>query len=344
VKEPVTMKEIALRAGVSQATVSLSLSNHPRIPVQTRDRIQSLARQVGYEPNPFVSALMRSRRRGQAVATRPVLAVVCLYERADGWRNAASDTVRRTLEGVLAAIRARGYEGQEVWIQKDGMSNERFSEVLRARGIQGILLGPLAPGKRLPCLEWKDFSVVRVGVPLAEMPMRTVCHDNYAAAHSAVQQCLKLGYRRPGLILLQRHNLNLQYRWQAGFLAATALLPPPDRIAPWSGESWPEAAELERWLKANRADVILTPAHDAIARALAATGRRIPQDIGLASLACPDPEGPVSGIFQNGRLIGASAANLLIDLVERHERGFPPHPTALMVEGRWNPGRMLRAP
>eukprot|EP01035_Chromulina_nebulosa_P029894 gene29894-39673_t len=57
----VTMKSIAAQAGVTQATVSMCLANNPRIPAATRERIQALAKKLGYQPNPYVSTLMRSR-------------------------------------------------------------------------------------------------------------------------------------------------------------------------------------------------------------------------------------------------------------------------------------------
>ena len=38
----VTMKSIATLAGVTQATVSMSLANNPRIPAKTRERIQAI--------------------------------------------------------------------------------------------------------------------------------------------------------------------------------------------------------------------------------------------------------------------------------------------------------------
>src|SRR4051812_40543341 len=97
----VTMEDIARRAGVSVATVSLSLRNEPRISATMRENIATIARELGYEPNPYVSALMRSRRNGRPVSDRPVLAFVCGLERADAWRNAVSPTRRYIREGAF---------------------------------------------------------------------------------------------------------------------------------------------------------------------------------------------------------------------------------------------------
>src|SRR4051812_28724282 len=120
--ERVTMALIAVQAGVTQATVSLCLANHPRIPAATRERVQALARKLGYTPHPYIASLMRSRRQGRALTGKPVLALVCAFHTADRWRNHPSLTVRQMREGALARAAEFGYEAQEFWLHRDGMS------------------------------------------------------------------------------------------------------------------------------------------------------------------------------------------------------------------------------
>ena len=50
-KKMPTVKEIALRLNVSVSTVSRALSNHPRIGLRTKMRVQALAKELNYEPN-----------------------------------------------------------------------------------------------------------------------------------------------------------------------------------------------------------------------------------------------------------------------------------------------------
>ena len=57
----VTLADIAVRAEVHVTTVSLALRNHPRLPAQTRERIQELAKKMGYVPDPFLRALVAYR-------------------------------------------------------------------------------------------------------------------------------------------------------------------------------------------------------------------------------------------------------------------------------------------
>src|SRR5215213_7830577 len=46
-----TIKEIAARLNVSISTVSRALSDHPRIGLRTKARVQQLAKELSYEPN-----------------------------------------------------------------------------------------------------------------------------------------------------------------------------------------------------------------------------------------------------------------------------------------------------
>lgn len=53
----VSMKDIARRANVTEASVSLALRDHPRISVKRRHEIQKLAVEMGYQPNLIARAL-----------------------------------------------------------------------------------------------------------------------------------------------------------------------------------------------------------------------------------------------------------------------------------------------
>lgn len=341
----VTMKTIAAHAGVTQATVSMSLANNPRIPVETRDRIRAIAEKLGYRPNPYVSTLMRIRRQGRPLKDRPVLAFVCAQKTADGWRNHPSATIRQLREGALDRAALRGYRAQEFWLYRDGMSHERFSEILHARGIQGLLISPAAEGQTTPRLRWEYFAAVGISVPLPNLALTTVCNDHYFSSLYVARECYERGYRRIGLALLDFHQTRFQGRWEAGVLMAAQMFPGLQVAPLLYANPATDSAAITNWLKTSRPDVIITPSVDTVPPlmgTLNALHLRIPQDIGLAVLSCPDQGAPISGIYQNAQLVGAMAVDTLISLLERHELGLPSQATTVMVEGQWNEGRTLR--
>ena len=85
-KQP-TMQQIADVVGCSRMAVSLALRNSPKISPATIARIRKVAEELGYRPNPMVSALMTQLRHGRTVKRPTTIAYVTAYPTEDGWRQ-----------------------------------------------------------------------------------------------------------------------------------------------------------------------------------------------------------------------------------------------------------------
>jgi len=55
----ITLKYIAQQLNISISTVSRALQNHPRIGLQTRERVQKMAKELDYEPNAIALSLKK---------------------------------------------------------------------------------------------------------------------------------------------------------------------------------------------------------------------------------------------------------------------------------------------
>jgi DNA-binding LacI/PurR family transcriptional regulator len=287
---------------------------------------------------------MRIRRQGRTSSDRPVLALVNGLDSADGWLKTTSPTVRQMRDGAIERAALRGYQAQEFWLHRDGMSAERFSNVLHHRGIQGLLLGPLVAGAPPPSLKWDNFSAVRLGVPLPSLTITSVCNDHFFSSLQVARECYRRGYRRPGLLLLRMHRQHFHARWDGGLLVGRHLIPKFKQAKTLVLEDWNQLEPVAAWLEQEKPDVIVSPASDVLLVHLQKLGLRVPRDIGLASLACPERNHLCSGIWQNGRLLGATAIDNIISMLEYNERGLPEQTRVVMVEGVWNNGQTLQAP
>lgn len=57
----VRLKDVAKKAGVSEATVSLSLNNNKMIKDETRQRVHKIAKELGYTPNSLARSLVKQK-------------------------------------------------------------------------------------------------------------------------------------------------------------------------------------------------------------------------------------------------------------------------------------------
>jgi len=57
------MADVAAKVGVSPITVSMALRDHHRISVERRQQIKRVAREMGFVPDPLLSALSAHRRQ-----------------------------------------------------------------------------------------------------------------------------------------------------------------------------------------------------------------------------------------------------------------------------------------
>lgn len=77
--KPVTMKDVALAARLSSATISMALRGHTSIPQKTRDRVQQIASELGYSKDPALMALSK-QRSNQRVTMQDVASHVGVHQ------------------------------------------------------------------------------------------------------------------------------------------------------------------------------------------------------------------------------------------------------------------------
>jgi LacI family transcriptional regulator len=342
-KPPVpTMREVAGRAGVSVSTVSLALRNSPRVGAETRAAIAAAAAELGYRIHPLVAAHMRTRRRPGHRAMRPVLAIVNTQRLRDGWRENRTAMVRAMLTGARAQAAARGYETREFWLHEPGMSHARFSDMLRARGVHGILLGPSSDLPLELELKWEWFSAVRMGSARMTPLLHRVVVDHYQVGRLAAQQAHAAGYRRPLLPMREPFSAAHDRRMEGGFHTAWSYLPGTKAVPVPATQDPADAAHLARWLRDYRPDIVIENEECNLHDLLVLAGRKVPEDIGFLSMCARELGGPISGCVQDGAAVGAAAVDLLTAMMERNETGVPANPVTLSANAVWNPGRTMK--
>lgn len=335
-----SLGQIATAASVSRAAVSMALRNHPRIPAATRHRIQKIATDLGWKPNPLLAEAMSAIRAGQPPADRITLAWVTAHPTRFAWRDLPF--MRRCHAGAEARAGAAGYRLEHFWLGDAGWNQSRLGDILLARGITGVLIAPLVEPGRL-ALPWPQIAAATVAYTLVEPRLHRATDNHCASARVAVAHLHAGGCRRIALALSANYDRRVQGLWSAGYLWQTheegiadpALLHRPDEL---------DQAAFVAWLKQARPDAVIST-DLRVLDWLRARRMKIPADVAFASLDVSSDNGEIAGIHQDATGIGACALDVLAGQLLRHERGLPAKPRTVIVDARWVDGATApRAP
>jgi DNA-binding LacI/PurR family transcriptional regulator len=336
----ITIRDIAERAGVHYSTVSLALRNSPKLRAEVRDRIHAIADDLGYVPDPAMTALTAYRNSIRPVHYQATLAWVNNWPVQSELRRIK--TFDLYFQGVVERAARLGYRVDELWLHEPGMTPAGAHAILRARNITGLLLAP-QPFAHTPLnLDLHGFSALAFGYSLQPSNLHVVTNHQYQSASLMMRRLTELGYRRIGLFLRSDWDEKVNGSYLSGLLFMQHHLPDSGRIPPLLTKDGLEH-EFIAWFKLHKPDVVV-----AVDRAVRvwiekSLGLRIPEDVGLANLNV-DPNDPwQAGIYQNDRLIGATAVDFLTGMMQRNERGVPATPIRTLVEGVWKAGGSVHA-
>ena len=336
-KQP-TMQQIADVVGCSRMAVSLALRNSPKISAATIARIRKAADELGYRPNPMVSALMTQLRQGRTVKRPTTIAYVTAYPTEDGWRQPGLFTEFHT--GAKKRAEALGYKIEEYWLRRPGLSEKRFCDVLFVRNVLGLIIAPLPSGGGTLSLEWPRFAAAAIGYSVTSPTIHRASNDQYSTIRLAVAELTRLGYRRIGLALTMDGDERVKNNWSAGMLVEQSLIP-VDRRVPLLLADGPFEAAFSAWFSDCRPDVVLTQEWQC-RQILKQSGVRVPEDVGLANLGVTAGEADWAGMNQNAELVGAAALDLVDSQLRRNEFGIPAQQKTLVIPGHWVAGPTVR--
>jgi LacI family transcriptional regulator len=314
----VTLKDIAHRAKVTSATVSMVINNKPNISDDTRRRVLKIARELNYYPNAIARGLATSKANAVGVIVP----------------NLASSYVVRILQGIKSTNRDIDYTVQlfDTIGQKETES-QLFQRLARERRIDGaILIGAVCPEQELSV--FKDEHVPCIVVARKCDILDSVYVNNAQGSQTAVDFLIRKGHRRIGCVVCHNKTLPTQERLEGyrtslhlnniPFDPALIFDVPDDKQS--DGEAV-FAALRDSPLKPTAAFV---PAGDMVAigiiKAAKRSGLRVPRDMAVVGFddipAAEVVEPELTTVRQPKLEMGDLAINLCIDKIEGRESGI----------------------
>lgn len=340
----VTMRTIALRCGVSKNTVSLALRGDPQIPMETRRRIEKVAKALGYSKNPVVAQLMTELRKERPAAYRRTFALLNANQEPDAFEK--HPTVPTYIAGCRRRAEFHGYRFDQFWLHDPKLNGERLTRVLKARGIRGALIVGLMNENHLPdrfASLWSEQPCVVTGVRTHNPTLPFCCVDHHALVMEAVEQALALGYRRPALVVDERIDDLVDHRFSSGMWVGQQVIPVENRIPGFLPveSSRRDRTAFASWLQTYKPDVLFT-LYNFVKTWVEALGYVVPRDMGVIQLEIRDDGKGWAGMDQHNDLTGEAAVDMLVSMVHNNEEVPPRAPRATLISGSWVPGKTVR--
>jgi LacI family transcriptional regulator len=188
-ERPVSLRDVANRAKVSVATVSMVLNDNPRISRATQMRVQRMIQQLGYRPNRLAQSL--SSRYTQVLA-------ILLPALRHGFSDAYFGEL---ISGICDRAGKMGYKVMLEQAKPDFVKQREHIELYERRFIDGLLcLGCNDRHHFLKEFSDRRYPLVVVDNCFSQWGLDYVMCDYSAGAEQMMNYLLQLGHRRIALI------------------------------------------------------------------------------------------------------------------------------------------------
>ena len=178
------IKDIALLAETSVATVSRVINNEDNVSPETKQRVLEVIEATGYQPN-MVGRALRSQKSRKILALLPSI---------------SNPFYSRVLEGVENRAHARGYDTIACIAHRDAEAETRYLDLLKTKQVDGAISFTIAiPEEKLQVIS-RNYPYVQCGARTNSPNIPCVCIDNVAAAQEVVAYFVKTGHSRIAFI------------------------------------------------------------------------------------------------------------------------------------------------
>ena len=176
-----TIRDVALKAGMSKSLVSLALSGSPKVSPASRERIEKAAADLGYRPNATARSL--SVRRSKTIG----VLILDLH----------NPVFAEILDGVQSEVRQFGFKTMLVTGGDNPSLEQEEIEKLLEFQVEGlILISHRLSHEVLQKFAAEVPTVVVTRDDFAGSGIDTVRNDDVAGARLAVDHLVSLGHRR----------------------------------------------------------------------------------------------------------------------------------------------------
>lgn len=345
---PPTIATIADKAGVAKSTVSLALRNSPKVKEGKRLIVQRIARELGYRPNPLVTAQMARIRQTKKLKSITSIAFFSTLIDEIQHKRLRWTIMGQFYKGAKDRAEELGFNFELCEFDRAYYSDERIQQILNSRKIDGLVLAPLKLSSSKINLDWSQFAMSAIGYYTAFGNINRVFYDNFNCMRRVMRLLEDRGYKRIGFVTNTETEARAGHFWSGSFLDYQSRNISCENHVPLLRQDTQESqyteAHFERvhsWYLEQKPDAIISFLDNTL-RFLESKGYESYKDFGYIALTWTKEMGNTSGYYQSLEKVGAAAVDMVAERIYRNERGVPNYPTTTLLTGEFIEGRTLR--
>jgi LacI family transcriptional regulator len=175
-EDRITVKEVALRAGVSTATVSRAFNNDPRVKSDTKRRVMEAAESLDYRLNDAARSLKTNTTR--------TIGLVIPYLQNEFFMELA--------EGIEACLKRRGYHLIISNSNNEASCEREAVALLLEKSVDGLLIIPCREdGSHLSEVLRPEIPTITVDRRYRGLPVDSILADNEGGAYELLRAFLE---------------------------------------------------------------------------------------------------------------------------------------------------------
>lgn len=346
-----TIQTVAHEAGVSIMTVSRVIRNHPKVSKETRDKVLAILQKQGYRRSPFHAAWHVSWR-GDRVASQPSIMFLC-GEAEERLKH--HPWIAEIWRGVKERAEALGMMVSYLHVDPTKPTWERIGGILKARGVNGVVLGPL-PARCAPIeLPFENLALAAADYCQPLMGIHRATQNHFDGMRRVFSRLLAAGYARLGIVGTNAPD-ERACQWMGSFLENQLWLPEEDQIPALRVGGPDSEKNFRQWCRKFRPDVIISAVGEVVHwTENLPRSRPKPPDMFLLDLHGPCPieqnistkgeqrrSPKLSGLIYPGAQIGAASVELMAAQLRHYEHGMSAQPKTFRIESTFQEGQSCR--
>lgn len=179
----VTIRDVAVHAGVSHQTVSRVINRIERVSPETRTKVEASIQELGYSPN----AVARSMARGRTCM------IACISPNLTDF----------TFASIIEAAETEARKNDYILLSSSAPDEDTFSELINqlidSRRVEGIMvINPYADERHTLLVD--NVPTVFVGARPREEAVSSVALDDVGVAKAATNYLINLGHRKIAMV------------------------------------------------------------------------------------------------------------------------------------------------